>query len=78
MRFFFGRLVDHWSGRHLVVLSLLRMLLVPIFLPRHVRSPLPPDVGQPIISPDWPFMVILCPDTWHDRPRVCRTQPEII
>jgi solute carrier family 29 (equilibrative nucleoside transporter), member 1/2/3 len=69
---FSGRLVCSWppliiwSGRHLVVLSLLRTLFIPVFLLCNVQSPLSPDVHQPVISSDWMFMLILFAFGWSN------------
>ena len=48
-----------WSGRRLVVLSLLRTLFIPVFLLCNVQSPASTDTRHPVISSDWMFMLIL-------------------
>jgi len=69
---FLGRLICSWppliiwSGRRLVVLSLLRTLFIPTFLLCNVQSPLSSDVRQPFISSDWIFMLILFAFGWSN------------
>ena len=69
---FLGRLVCSWppliiwSGRRLVVLSLLRTLFIPAFLLCNVQSPLSTDVRHPVISSDWMFMFILFSLGWSN------------
>jgi len=69
---FIGRLICSWppliiwSGRRLVVLSLLRTLFIPIFLLCNVQSPLSTDVHNPVISSDWIYMFILFAFGWSN------------
>jgi equilibrative nucleoside transporter 1/2/3 len=69
---FLGRLICSWpplviwSGRRLVMLSLLRTLFIPAFLLCNVQSPLSPDVHQPVFSSDWVFMLILLAFGWSN------------
>ena len=55
-----------WSGRRLVVLSLLRTLFIPAFLLCNVQYSISSDMRPPVVSSDLAFMLILFAFAWSN------------